>query len=1467
MSAEDDMQEISPEEIKRIRKSLGLSQAEAGRLLGGGPSAFAKYEKGSVRPSASLLKMLSFLRARPGELEALTTGRENVVGKAGTTPFEITNEHVSALRAREFSVLVGKLLSAEAQESDIPLDGIHVSYEISAPDGGEDARIEWRDGPPRTGFLPSSLCQFQLKTGEVSLAKAGKEVLDSRKQLKPMIREVLEKGGFYIMLCSRDYSKKAIQDREGGILENIRKHLPEIEETRVQFRDSGQIAAWVASRPPAALWLLKKTRPTLANPSFGNWDHWSRRAEHSGAPWVEDPRLPDFREKLLSIARTPKGAVRVTGPYGAGKSRLALEAFRPTQEEETSGVRLSDLVLYAVESESGSSEINKLAWDLVNSKRRSVLVVDRCSEETRADLGGIVRHSDSKVSLVTINDEVPRHAEKSEDTLVVGRVEHSFIEKVVRSVDPSISELLDRRRIADFSDGNILCARVISESWSKTGLKASADDETLVKKFIGRDDPESDHMCKAAMLISAFGEVPAKPADDHPIRKAVELGGGISIRDFHAAVEKLKRRGTVSRYGDSIILRPEFIAIKLAALQWESWYEILDETFPEELIEKTAARLAMINTTDIASKVALNICRNRELWTPCEKLEKTSKILVPLAETDARGALEALEKILDPVETVGKLSGSARSNIVEALSKIAFPDDDTFEDAARLLFVIEAFENKNDIPETVYGDQYQMMGWAEAVELMQSEPGPADRSDTPRYHFSGELRQPIDCFRFLFPPSLAETAAGPERRLRVIDELMDEFMDDDTSLSIIAGALLEGAKPASYHRTTTVGGPEVHGSRAALESWRPKTVEEFPEFLNYVKKCADLLVSLAKRSGSAGDRAREELGNYLGEYIIRYGLTEEVEKWTEKVADFHTYWPEAIGSLEKLLMNHSARLPDPVKDKVKALVSRLEPEDLEDRVRFLVTEMPDGYLGREKDGGGIDYDEMLKSQKSKLERLADDLLARESELKKFVPQLSRGEHRTAREFGMCLAEKAPEPLSLKTLITDAVAEAPGTKRDFELLIGYIQGLARRHPEELEKFKKEAAKSRVFAPVLPTLTLCTGIGSEDVTMVIDALESNLILPRMMRNWGYGGQLSRLRPDEVAPLFDFMLEKKDPLLFSEAVFLMRMYAYGREERLESLRPQLLLAAEYPSVVEKPRGGPATLHETEGTDSADDAGSREPDDEPSSLLDGENDDSLGSFEYMNFREPNTESAGHYKTLMIWILSKGTGDPDARKAAVVIARQILREEYFSPPTEDMIRDILPCLLSKFADLVWPTLGRAIAENGSEWKTEYFLSMLGQRAPHRTATPILSLSENTLFGWCNANPEIGPAFAAKALPVAKKLYETESYRVMHVVIEAVDRLRAGEEKITDDEIHPTARRLLDEFGKRGDVREILESNVRDFCGGYRDYIILFREPLRSIADHEKGPVRRWVGKMLRKVNEQIEEIRMQDKDRGIDWR
>src|SRR5581483_9674325 len=133
----------------------------------------------------------------------------------------VTGQHVAALTDRKFISLVRRLLSAEAQSNDIPQDGIHVAEVITAPDAGEDARIEWTGGPERTAYLPSRVCQFQLKATKISPAEAGNEVLMATGQVQPMIRSALEADGSYIMLCARSYTKNDIKKRETRIAESL----------------------------------------------------------------------------------------------------------------------------------------------------------------------------------------------------------------------------------------------------------------------------------------------------------------------------------------------------------------------------------------------------------------------------------------------------------------------------------------------------------------------------------------------------------------------------------------------------------------------------------------------------------------------------------------------------------------------------------------------------------------------------------------------------------------------------------------------------------------------------------------------------------------------------------------------------------------------------------------------------------------------------------------------------------------------------------------------------------------------------------------------------------------------------------------------------------------------------------------------------------------------------------------------
>lgn len=57
--------------ISHVRQVLGLTQAEAGKLFGGGHNGFSRYESGRAAPPASLMALFRILETRPNLLDEL----------------------------------------------------------------------------------------------------------------------------------------------------------------------------------------------------------------------------------------------------------------------------------------------------------------------------------------------------------------------------------------------------------------------------------------------------------------------------------------------------------------------------------------------------------------------------------------------------------------------------------------------------------------------------------------------------------------------------------------------------------------------------------------------------------------------------------------------------------------------------------------------------------------------------------------------------------------------------------------------------------------------------------------------------------------------------------------------------------------------------------------------------------------------------------------------------------------------------------------------------------------------------------------------------------------------------------------------------------------------------------------------------------------------------------------------------
>jgi HTH-type transcriptional regulator/antitoxin MqsA len=77
---------LEPEEIRRIRKKLGLNQVAAGELIGGGPRAFQKYESGDLLTSRAISSALRLLDHDPAGLAILRVRHHEKPSARHTTP-------------------------------------------------------------------------------------------------------------------------------------------------------------------------------------------------------------------------------------------------------------------------------------------------------------------------------------------------------------------------------------------------------------------------------------------------------------------------------------------------------------------------------------------------------------------------------------------------------------------------------------------------------------------------------------------------------------------------------------------------------------------------------------------------------------------------------------------------------------------------------------------------------------------------------------------------------------------------------------------------------------------------------------------------------------------------------------------------------------------------------------------------------------------------------------------------------------------------------------------------------------------------------------------------------------------------------------------------------------------------------------------------------------------------------------
>ena len=92
--------------VKAVRKKLGLTQEEAGRIIGGGRRAFQRYESGATPPSEAAVGLIEILDRHPGELETLRNLRRIAGRNSGHTSLKLVGKEGNSTRRARRSAVV-----------------------------------------------------------------------------------------------------------------------------------------------------------------------------------------------------------------------------------------------------------------------------------------------------------------------------------------------------------------------------------------------------------------------------------------------------------------------------------------------------------------------------------------------------------------------------------------------------------------------------------------------------------------------------------------------------------------------------------------------------------------------------------------------------------------------------------------------------------------------------------------------------------------------------------------------------------------------------------------------------------------------------------------------------------------------------------------------------------------------------------------------------------------------------------------------------------------------------------------------------------------------------------------------------------------------------------------------------------------------------------------------------------------
>ena len=1001
--------------------------------------------------------------------------------------FEITEENITRLGAMELTRLLRRLLYLEAKSHGIPSTSVQVGLDINAPDGGEDGRISWTGDPERTDFLPSQFVQFQVKATDMEPQDCADEIVGSDGSLKPMIQEALLQGATYALFNSRRLNRQKKQRRVTKIRDKLReKGLANANTCRIEIYDAERIAEWTNQYLPAIIEVSNLSRRPIIH-GLKTYDEW-RGSHLSILEYVPDEDRQKKAEQVKAILQSPRSVVRIIGASGLGKTRFALEACKELDEAHQDIVYLD-----------AANDVPNLVGEVVEWVRRGLsgtLVVDNCELRLHEQLKQEVMQESSKLNLLTIHYSLNRGSDTN--LIELSKMQNDFIKQMLEQVYRN--QLQDINRIVDFAKGFPQMAVLLAESRfniDSTQNMGSLTDDNLLKKMLWGDDPPNDEKRRILAACSLFDTFGFEDAFEDEAKFIAEEIAHVSIDDLHRCIMEFERKRLVNRHGRYVQIVPIPVATRLAEDWWkatrkETQVNLIQRDMPRGLYESFCDQIERLDLSPEVKEFTEDLYReSTDSFGEAGVIlsEKGSWLFRSLVVVNPKATSSALTRTFSQLKKGEFLNikGDIRRNLVRALGRLCFHKE-TFLESVHNLCLLAREENES---------------WSNNASGL---------------------------FIHLFSTFSSATEAEPEIKLQYIDELIQ---GDETQVKLAIKALENALNRMGSMR---VIGVEYQGSGAPLKDWQPKI---WQEVYDYWVAC---IARLTRLTLAGNEEAKSTLAaNIRSMVTARKDTLQAYDRAIREIVEAQgPLWTKAVHSIKEALRYDANGLPNKAVDVIRQWLDLLQPQNIKDRLKLLVTD-PGHDLEKDNNDKYVDHAQVNAIKLG--EDLANPLQIEDHHIR----QLLEGDQRQAFAFGRAIykATNRKDDLLDKVLRQLPSLESPNAR----LFYGMLCEVHAIYPDQWEGIT-DMLQQPEYAHFYINATTTGQVSDKHLNTIIGLRKQGFITPTDVSILEYGRSLDHLESKVVA---DFALSltqiSQDDAWV--ALSIINMYCYGKEGKWQEIR----------------------------------------------------------------------------------------------------------------------------------------------------------------------------------------------------------------------------------------------------------------------------------------------------------------------------